>query len=55
MAVAWIRSVFTPSTARCLAGVHFCDSCAHVCDRACRARTQRRSARLATAPHTHLR
>ncbi|WP_167343734.1 hypothetical protein [Streptomyces mutabilis] len=55
MAVAWIRSVFTPSTARYLAGVHFCDSCAQVRDSACRARTQRRSARLATAPHAPLR
>ncbi|MFD7687742.1 hypothetical protein [Streptomyces sp. NPDC059781] len=55
MAAAWIRGVFTRSTARYLAGVHFCDSCAQVCDSACRARARRRSAQLASAPHAPLR
>ena len=55
MAAAWIRSVFTRSAGRHLAGVHFCGSCAQVCASACRARAQRRSAQLAPAPHALLR
>lgn len=55
MAAASNRSVFTRSAARRLAGVHFCDSCAQVCDSACRARARRRSAQRASAPHAPLR
>ncbi|GAA4135760.1 hypothetical protein GCM10022285_29840 [Streptomyces tunisiensis] len=55
MAAASNRSVCTRSAARRLAGVHGCDSCAQVRDSACRARTQRRSARRASAPHAPLR
>ncbi len=55
MAAASNRSVCTRSAARRLAGVHGCDSCAQVCDSACRARTQCRSARRASAPHALLR
>ncbi|MFC8942509.1 hypothetical protein ACFT1B_30905 [Streptomyces griseoincarnatus] len=54
MAAASNRSVFTRSAARRMAGVHFCDSCAQVCDSARRARTQRRSAQRASAPHAPL-
>ncbi len=54
MASAWIRGVFTRSAARRLVGVHFCDSCAQVCDSACRARARRRSAQRVSAPHVPL-
>ncbi len=55
MAAASNRSVCTRSAARRVAGVHFCDSCAQVCDSARRARTQRRTAQRASAPHAALR
>lgn len=55
MAASWIRGVFTRSAARHLAGVRFCDSCAQVCDTACRAGVQRRRAQLASALHAPLR
>ncbi|WP_159027834.1 hypothetical protein [Streptomyces pactum] len=55
MAAARIRSVFTGSADRHLAGVHFCDICAQVCDGACWARAQHRSAQLASAHHAPLR
>ncbi|MCF2537817.1 MULTISPECIES: hypothetical protein [Streptomyces] len=45
--LAWIRGALARSTARHLAGVQFCDSCAAVCDAACRADARRRSTHLA--------
>ncbi|MGV9640663.1 hypothetical protein ACWDVU_03090 [Streptomyces sp. NPDC003333] len=49
--LAWIQGALARSTARHLAGVRFCDSCAAVCDTACRADAQRRrrSTHLAAA------
>jgi hypothetical protein len=41
--------------ARSLAGVEFCDSCAQVCDAACRAQTHRRSAELLALSHGSVR
>lgn len=45
--ITLIRKVRARSAARRLAGVRFCDSCAQVCDAACRTDTWHRSVQLA--------
>lgn len=46
-----IRKVRARSAARRLDGVQFCDSCAQVCDAACRADVRYRDVQLALAVH----
>ncbi|MHB9861875.1 hypothetical protein [Streptomyces sp. YIM S03343] len=52
MAAGLIRKVRARSAAKHLAGVQFCDSCAQVCDAACRADAWHRSVQLALTVYT---
>lgn len=53
--VALVRKVRARSAARHLAGVRFCDSCAQVCDAACRADPWQRDVQLALAVYARTR